>query len=721
MVRKIARPSDKAQERIVVLLLFALILGVYMSKVHTTTLTDTALTVHTSLSIVKEGNIDLDEYSYAEGLEFKGHRYGYYPYGMSLLITPAVLVVDQVMLRLQSLDLYEHLKATEDWPLVEVISQAIASLLTAITALVIYAMGRLTLTIPRSLALALIFAFCTSAWSTASRDLWSHTGSMLMLSLALYLILLAKDKPKLVQFAALPLAFAYVIRPTNSVSIVLLTGYVALSYRKYLPHFLVWAAAVAIPFVALNLSLFDTFLPFYFQPQRLTTNAQFGEALIGNLVSPSRGLLIYAPVFLFVAYGVLLKIRQKTFERLDGFLLAIIVLHWMSISYFSRTWAGAAFGPRLFVDMLPYLTYFLIPVLAQLKAPKTAGQWGIATVFTILVLASLFVNYRGGTQRATWEWSMAFLNVVDSIDDAPRRVWDWSDPQFWRGLRSARLQAKPSALCLTYRQGDDAGPAGSLLLINDGDRALHWSIEIPRRVFYEPAESRIPGLGYGEVQLAADQAGYGVGLHDVGGLTISARPENGDKSVRGSPVVIPVTLQVLEPSPNSSDPAMESPASACYVAPSDILVDGKVPARGPDQLYGLYGTGWYDREIAGATTYRWTASPGRLLIFAPAEQRVAISSAPVALHDPASSNGMGMQGTITTSLDGQVVNTMPVQVGTSFSFDFDLRPGWHTVDLQLQAGNFRPVDFDPATGDVRDLSFALEPIRISTQRASAEQ
>jgi hypothetical protein len=82
---------------------------------------------------------------------------------------------------------------------------------------------------------------------------------------------------------------------------------------------------------------------------------------------------------------------------------------------------------------------------------------------------------------------------------------------------------------------------------------------------------------------------------------------------------------------------------------------------------------------------------------------------------------MGMQGTITTSLDGQVVNTMPVQVGTSFSFDFDLRPGWHTVDLQLQAGNFRPVDFDPATGDVRDLSFALEPIRISTQRASAEQ
>ncbi len=518
MDKKITQPSAKVRERIVVVLLFALILGVYVSKVHTTTLTDTAFTVHTSLSLIKEGNIDLDEFPYAQGVDVNGHRYNYYPYGTSVLITPAVALVDQVLERFQLLDLYEHLKATEDWLLVENISLVIASLLTALTALVIYAMGRLTLDIPRALGLTFIFAFCTSAWSTASRDLWSHTGSMLMLSLALYLILLARDKPKLVQFAALPLAFAYVIRPTNSISIVLLTVYVALTHRKYLPHFLLWAAVVAIPFFALNLSLFDSFLPFYFQAQRLTTNSHFVEALTGNLVSPARGLLIYSPVFLFVAYGVLLKIKQKTFERLDGFLLAIIVLHWMAISYFSRTWAGASFGPRLFVDMLPYLTYFLIPVLAQLKAPKTAGQWVLAAVFAILVLASLFVNYRGGTQRATWDWSMAFLNVVDSIDDAPRRVWDWSDPQFWRGLRPARIQAKPASLCLTYRQGDDAEPAGSLLLVNDGDRALTWSVETPRRVFYQPSESRIPGLGYGELFLAADWTGYGVGLHDLGGV-----------------------------------------------------------------------------------------------------------------------------------------------------------------------------------------------------------
>ena len=114
----------------------------------------------------------------------------------------------------------------------------LASLITAFSALVIYAIGLQFLTRSRSIFLALLFAFATSAWSTASRDLWQHTFSVLFLAVALYLILLARKRPPAVQFAGVFLALAYIARPTNSIPVLLLTVYVALEYRKYLPGYL---------------------------------------------------------------------------------------------------------------------------------------------------------------------------------------------------------------------------------------------------------------------------------------------------------------------------------------------------------------------------------------------------------------------------------------------------------------------------------------------------
>jgi hypothetical protein len=56
------------------------------------------------------------------------------------------------------------------------------------------------------------------------RALWQHGPSMLMLTLALWLIVVAHERPWVVQFASLPLAFSYVVRPTNVVSIVFLAA-----------------------------------------------------------------------------------------------------------------------------------------------------------------------------------------------------------------------------------------------------------------------------------------------------------------------------------------------------------------------------------------------------------------------------------------------------------------------------------------------------------------
>ena len=48
----------------------------------------------------------------------------------------------------------------------------IASLIVALASVVMYVVARRFLGIAQSILIALVFAFCTPAWSTASREPW---------------------------------------------------------------------------------------------------------------------------------------------------------------------------------------------------------------------------------------------------------------------------------------------------------------------------------------------------------------------------------------------------------------------------------------------------------------------------------------------------------------------------------------------------------------------
>jgi len=55
----------------------------------------------------------------------------------------------------------------------------------------------------------------------------------------------------------------------------------------------------------------------------------------------------------------------------------------------------------------------------------------IAAGFLALVAWGVLVHAHGATSIAANQWSALPVNV----DEARWRVWDWSDPQFLRGLR----------------------------------------------------------------------------------------------------------------------------------------------------------------------------------------------------------------------------------------------------------------------------------------------
>ncbi len=168
--------------------------------------------------MIRQGNIDLDEYGsllkrnrYYMIEIHNDHEYSTYPLGASIMALPIVFLADHQLnplLRIQpdpgpaslqsnpgsaGLDL----DSASIQPVLSGIEAETTALIIALTAVFIFLIGREYLDRENSLLLSFIFAFCTSAWSTGSRSLMQHGPSMMMLTLALYLLTKAGKNPRL--------------------------------------------------------------------------------------------------------------------------------------------------------------------------------------------------------------------------------------------------------------------------------------------------------------------------------------------------------------------------------------------------------------------------------------------------------------------------------------------------------------------------------------------
>jgi hypothetical protein len=221
------------------------------------------------------------------------------------------------------------------------------------------------------------------------------------------------------------------MRPTNAISILLLTAYLALEHRQYFWRYLLLGMAIGVPFLVLNFRVYHTFLAYYYTRIAMALGPHVFEGLAGNLISPARGLFVFSPVLAFSIYAIVLKGKHRRLERLDYFLLAIICLHWITHSFYLAWHAGHCFGPRFFCDMLPYFMYFMVSAIAGISRLQGARKTILASVFCCLMVISFLIHYRGATCWETWAWNATPVNM----GVAPQRLWDWRDIQFLRGIQ----------------------------------------------------------------------------------------------------------------------------------------------------------------------------------------------------------------------------------------------------------------------------------------------
>lgn len=142
-------------------------------------------------------------------------------------------------------------------------------------------------------------------------------------------------------------------------------SYLRLFIKRFWPVLLAFSLPIlmaGLGLIAFNLSRYgDPFNTGYLPEE--TFGGVLWEGIIGQLLSPGRGLFLYSPILLLSLWGIIPFYRQ--FRAETGVAFSIILIHLLLYGQWFMWHGGYAWGPRFMIPTLPFWVLFLAPVIAQ--------------------------------------------------------------------------------------------------------------------------------------------------------------------------------------------------------------------------------------------------------------------------------------------------------------------------------------------------------------------
>lgn len=407
-------------------LLGAVCFLVYMSSLRKPLSADTVPTRLLPFSILRQGNLDLDEFAWLRRLDphpyflrkaADGHFRSRYPVSVAVLVTPLYLPVNWWL---------QHQQIDDDdvrFRLAVVLMERIVAALIAAASVSLVFLAAVTITDRRRAAVvALLYAFATPTWAISSQALWQHGPAELALA-GLGVCLVSADTRRAAVAAGGLASLSVLARPTMAIFAMLAALYMWRERRARLVAFLIVPlAGLLLAAAYFNARLLHFVAPAVprgaFGPPRLT-------ALLGLLASPNRGLFVYVPLAA-LAVPTLLRPPAAAPRWVTVYARIGVGAYLLLYSAWSGWWAGHSYGPRFLTDLMPVLALGAIPVGERLWR-RAAGR----LVICGLVACSVAVQVIG-----VYCDDNAWNALPQSIDRHPDRVWDWRDPQILRAANS---------------------------------------------------------------------------------------------------------------------------------------------------------------------------------------------------------------------------------------------------------------------------------------------
>lgn len=328
------------------------------------------------------------------------------------------------------------------------IQKHMAAFIAALFILLVFLVAAEMLPTSWAVAVALLVAFASPAWSSLSRGLWTHTWLVVLLTAAILHLVRHPDDadaPNGVLLATL-LSWAFFTRPTAALAIIAVGIYLWARYRRQAMLYGITGLLWGTLFVVWSWVSYGRILhPYYFllTEARLVDDTTFPVALAGTLISPSRGLLVFCPWILVLGW-LLWRYRRHVRRRgLASVAATLCLLHLLLVAASPRWWGGWSYGPRLQSDVLPWLALLMVLSLdAWMRDERSRGAASrklevVGLALTVFLGCALHAP--GALSQRTSMW-----NKIPQSEQA-RAVWDWSDPQFLAWIvRRPDPQASPS-------------------------------------------------------------------------------------------------------------------------------------------------------------------------------------------------------------------------------------------------------------------------------------
>ena len=463
---------------LVILLCSSGIFAIAFNSINSDTFSDPKLNFVVSQAILEHGTIYLDAYesksifgrpfiyyrNLLDILSYNDHYYHYHPAGASILSLPFVWIALQSGMDMLTIDNF--------W---------LQNFLSACSLVLLFwlllAIGRI-ITDSRSatVVISTISILGSGLMSTLGVAFWTLNYTALFFALIILLILRweqqvivgdgpseAANKPSSAfgrirqrwhnwQKASLPIVIgillfaAFFARASAVAFIVNLFAYLLWRDRRFAIKTMATSAILFALFLLWSRVVFGRWLPDYYEIERITIERlPVYIGLLGNLVSPSRGLLIFSPMYAVVLLGLIAvgnKLRQNP--------LFWLCLAWFSLTLFlaarAATWYGGwSFGPRLLTDAT--LAWVIITFLLWSAAREyldTVSLVTAAQLYLLLGVAAIFINsYQGLYNQATSRWN-AYINPSPNIHAAH----PWGDIFHWQ---YAQWRADYPLLCKMER------------------------------------------------------------------------------------------------------------------------------------------------------------------------------------------------------------------------------------------------------------------------------
>jgi len=412
----------------------------------------------------------------------RGGLYYSFPIGTSLFAVPWVAV--------------EHAFGHRMWDEERAAQIRLSAVVAAGIFLLGWQIARLYVGDAAGLVLALLFSLGTPLASTLGSALWSHDFTVLF-TLAALLHLVRYDVGKTAAlrpaWLSLVLFAAYLCRPTAAVLVVCVLAYLSAVERRA-----AWTTAAAIvgvfaAFVAFSRAEFDSWLPPYYRPQRLSAHSMLGVAIEQNLFGPNRGLFVYSPFLLVAALVLAWRGRALLRDPLMALALAFPALHLLVVSSLPKWWAGGCFGPRYMVDALPGLLVASALVWRETSRATIArfSRIALASALAVLGAFSIWVNTYQALYNRYTRWWNRFPGAT------PNAVRDWRYPQLLfneQRFRAAEREVKRGrelAMLGAVAVGEEVSFGDARLGLLDGwsnaEADRRWSDGHTATIFVRPA------------------------------------------------------------------------------------------------------------------------------------------------------------------------------------------------------------------------------------------